>query len=104
MADPNKELLNFVLTGSRTSLNELYLTRLNEAANMERQLCDLIVKLADTRADALIAGFLRDHGEELIAGRTIDLSPSDALTRRHAREPHKAIPGSKAPRRGTHSA
>lgn len=89
----NQELLQFVLTSSRASLADLYLVRLNDAANLERQMRELIPQLADARAEALLAAFLRDHGEELIAGRVLDISPpAPAALPRCALEPQSAIP------------
>lgn len=91
-ADSSKQLLSFVLTSSRNSLGDLYLARLNEVANLEKQLRELIPKLVNAQADALLVEFLRDHGEELVAGQVLDISPpsAESVSRRHALEPRNA--------------
>lgn len=96
MASQQQDLLQFVLTASRASLGDLYLVRLNEAANLEKQIMELIPRLADAKADALLTAFLRDHGEDLIAGGRppLDIGPAvtTALARSPAREPLNAMP------------
>lgn len=105
----NRELLEFVLAASRSSLSDLWLVRLNEADVLEKQLRlafrETIPKIVEARAQALLAEFLRDHGEELIAGQVSSSPPpAKTLLMEAAREPRNASPPKSARRCGSKSA
>lgn len=59
-------LLQFLQDCSNASLSNFYLTRLNQDANLRKQLHHLMDDIADNLAVARLASFIRDHRAELL--------------------------------------
>lgn len=97
MQSDQQELLKFVLSASRSSLSDLWLARLNQAAILQKELQQTVLKLVDVMADARLAEFMRDHGEQLISSDTstpLEVPREwDGCERRRAREPRNAAIG-----------
>jgi len=58
-------LFTYLLECSKTGLQNVQLKRLNEAANLEKEMRALLDSWVNARAAALLAELLRTHGEEL---------------------------------------
>ena len=64
--EQSQALVRYLADASRTSLGDVYLQRLNRAANLERDIRERLHALANELAWVLLAELLRDHGEELV--------------------------------------
>lgn len=62
-----RALASYLVSCSANSLDAFFLSRLDQASELERKLRDLIRELSDAAAAAQLADLLRQHGEELIA-------------------------------------
>lgn len=65
MSSP-EDLIKFLVDCSDNSLGEFELARLNEAANMEKQIVDLIRQYVRTSTEAEFARFLIEHRGEIL--------------------------------------
>lgn len=65
--DPDLIALEYLLTGSQTSLENALLTRLNAAAELKKEIDRLLEAWADARAEALLLAWFRRFGPELVA-------------------------------------
>lgn len=68
MTDDLELLFQYLLNCSKTGLQNLHLKRLNEAANLEKEMRTLMDAWVNARASAMLAELLRLHGEELTSG------------------------------------
>lgn len=71
MAD-NPELLpcEYLLGGSKTSLENAVLVRLADERNRRKELLELLEKWAERRAEAMLLRWFLDHGDELVGSLT----------------------------------
>jgi len=63
-------LFTYLLECSKVGLQNVQLKRLNEAANLEKEMRMLLDSWVNARAGALLAELLRAHGEELTGNRS----------------------------------
>jgi len=89
-------LFTYMLECSKTGLQNIHLKRLNEAANLEKEMRAVMDAWVNARAAALVAELLREHGEELsmAAPQEVQNVPPHA----EAASP----PASLQPRKGRH--
>ena len=64
--DETKELVGYLLTCSERSLQGVELDRLNQAANLRRDLREVLDELVEKAATARLANLLRRYGPELM--------------------------------------
>lgn len=71
---PLKDLVEYAMHCSQRSLQEYMLRKMNDAANLEKQIREIEDKLAELRAASLLAEYLLHHGEELLCAGKTELS------------------------------
>lgn len=59
--------LEYLLECSKSSLNSFLLAQLNKSANSRKELKEIMSEWIEARALALLAEWLMNHGEELMA-------------------------------------
>jgi len=62
-----KEIIDFLLTGSRSTLKAAFLKRLAEENNLRKQIGELLEAWAEERADLKLLEFILVNGAELSA-------------------------------------
>jgi hypothetical protein len=70
-------LFKYLLECSKVGLQNVQLKRLNEAANLEKEMCTILDAWVNARAGALLAELLRVHGEEL-TGHSFQLTKGNS--------------------------
>ena len=87
-----RELASYLVSCSANSLGSFHLAKLDRASQLERNVRDLLRELTDVAAAALLAEFLRHHGEEIIAtsARVVPPSPKRSEERKSWEPPFTA--------------
>lgn len=68
MAHECKQIaMDFLLSASKTSLEEAMLNRLADVSNRRKQLVELLDEWAERRAETLLLEWFLSHGNELMA-------------------------------------
>ena len=90
--------LDFLLVCSDVSLRDFELSRLNEAANVRKNLIDILDRLVQVEAEARFARWLIEHRHELVSiGRARELQTAFEF------HPQLSLPAARGPRRSTGS-
>ncbi|HXT74631.1 MAG TPA: hypothetical protein VN785_12330 [Candidatus Angelobacter sp.] len=61
----SKHLIDFLLTGSRSSTKNAFLMHLSEESNKRKQIVELLEAWAEERAQLIALEFFLAHGEEI---------------------------------------
>ncbi len=61
----SKNLIEFLLTGSRSNLKGAFLARLGEESNKRKEIVELLEAWAEARAQLIALEFFLAHGEEI---------------------------------------
>lgn len=64
---PDNQLTQFILTASRTTLNEALLRHLAEARNLRKQIGELLDLWVEETWQAELLSWVKEHGEALAA-------------------------------------
>ncbi len=79
----DRQMVEYLVHCSLRSLRAFQLRHLNQAANLRRELLELIDRLAESLSDARLAQLLREHGAAIISG---EVPAADADSGRKAPE------------------
>lgn len=74
----DKELMNFLITGSRGSLKQAFLTAMGERSSLRKEISDKLDALREVEAQLIALEWFIGHGEEL-AGK-LETRPDGAVT------------------------
>lgn len=79
-------------TASRSLLENIVLTRMNRAANISKQIRELADQRAEELAEAYLAKYLLEHGDELRRCATLDAQQESFDFPRESRAELAALP------------